>query len=77
MYPRTLQRSRDQKIKMVPTLLIGRTLNNVSALSTALDTPRLARAVDNALTLFRVWLFKNVGAIFGHASAAAYAQRSG
>ena len=29
------------------------------------------RAVDNALTLFRVWPIKNVGAIFGHASAAA------
>ena len=29
------------------------------------------RAVDNALTLFRVWPMENVGAIFGHASAAA------
>ena len=29
------------------------------------------RAVDNALTLFRVWPIENVGAIFGHASAAA------
>ena len=35
------------------------------------------RAVDNALTLFRVWPFKNVGAILGHANAAVYAQRSG
>ena len=25
--------------------------------------------MDNALTLIRVWPFKNVGAIFGHASA--------
>ena len=31
------------------------------------------RAVDNALTLSRVWPFKNVGAILGHANAAAYA----
>ena len=31
------------------------------------------RAVDNALTLFRVWPFKNVGAILGHANDAAYA----
>ena len=30
----------------------------------------LFRAVDNALTLFRVWPFKNVGAILGHANAA-------
>ena len=27
--------------------------------------------MDNALTLFRVWPIENVGAIFGHASAAA------
>ena len=33
----------------------------------------LPRAVDNALTLFRVWPSKNVGAILGHANAAAYA----
>ena len=50
--------------KMGPTFLNGHTLNNVSALPTA-------------LTAFRVWPIKNVGAIFGHASAAAYAQRSG
>ena len=31
------------------------------------------RAVDNALMLFRVWPFKNVGALLGHANAAAYA----
>ena len=32
------------------------------------------RAVDNALkTLFRVWSGYNVGAIIGHANAAAYA----
>ena len=31
-----------------------------------------ARAVDNALTLFKVWPIKNVGAIFGNASAAAH-----
>ena len=29
--------------------------------------------MDNALTLFRVWPIKNVGAILGHANAAAYA----
>ena len=33
----------------------------------------VCRAVDNALTLFRVWPSKNVGAIIGHANAAAYA----
>ena len=33
----------------------------------------VGRAVDNALTLFRVWPFKDVGAILGHANAAAYA----
>ena len=32
-----------------------------------------SRAADNANTLFRVWPFKNVGAILGHANAAAYA----
>ena len=32
------------------------------------------RAVDNALTLFKVWPFKNMGAILGHANAAAYAR---
>ena len=31
------------------------------------------RAVDNALTLFRVWPIENVGAILVHANAAAYA----
>ena len=35
------------------------------------DRIGLCRAVDNALTLFRVWPIENVGAIFGHASAAA------
>ena len=33
----------------------------------------VTRAVDNALTLFRVWPFKNVGVTLGHANAAAYA----
>ena len=37
----------------------------------------ITRAVDNAFTLFRVWPIKNVGAMFGHASAAAYTQRTG
>ena len=39
-------------------------------------TLSLDRAVDNALSLSRVWPNKNVGAIFGRVSAAAYAQRS-
>ena len=43
----------------------------------SVTTQACVRAVDYALTLSRVWPIKNVGTILGHASAAAYAQRSG
>ena len=52
-------------------------LPKVAAWATKLNLSVDPRAVDNALTLFRVWAVvwpsKNVGAILGHANAAAYA----
>ena len=58
-------------IEQITVKLIARWRNKYGS-DRAVSNPRQNEiAVDNALTLFRVWPIENVGAIFGHASAAA------